>query len=520
MSDIEFDESQYLYCLKCCTWFNESSMDEAKIHKEHSAITEEIVAKQENIKSLVRGCQRQTELANPFDSIKQTQRENTKDGKAAPPVKPNDVADALMNLQSFARITGTRDKDLLKQENRVYIKGGFEFVKKQIAWHLPEESAAFRLEVVKFIADYNNAAREDFDKDKLILNCKNCFVNIETDRKYDDHEDLMSLVQIDTNYKPELGESKLFLKTIKESSPDYWEFILEHAACGLSRGHIKPERCLVLTGDGQNGKSTILLVLEKLFGKDNVGNIKMQKIQEDRFAAARLENKMVNLFPDLSEQTMEHMDVLKAIVTHDRIDVEHKGIDGWSATITAMMIFSCNELPNLPNYADSTLRRFTVLPFRQNFKQNEALKEELTTEDEKSRILNTLISYHKKLVQNGRKLIHTQTNKEVEDLWRNNSDSATQFIIKHILPLNLLEEVKGKDMVPKPTATMVYDDYIRFCHLDGQTPLTPTGFNKKMTIDGYKTYVTRENKESIRKWENCILKRIEDRVLDTSQNTL
>ena len=444
---------------------------------------------------------------DPFIEIKTKQRMQIKPNEPATPLKANDVGESLMRKNNYARIIGEPVSQLMKQENRVYKVGGLDHVTNRISRYITDSSSHFRLEAAKFISDFNATDRNEFDKNKLLLNCKNCFVNIETDKIETDGDSIKSLFQINTDYKPELGQSEKFLKMLQEAAPNYWEMILEHVSCCLSKGYVKPEKCLIFIGEGRNGKSAFFHVLDAVFGGTNISNASMHQLQEDNFIPAALENKMLNLCADLPERALKEIDILKAIITHDPIQVQLKNITSWKTTITAMMIFSCNELPPLPNHASATLRRFSVFPFRQVFGQNETLKDELMTEDEKSRILNTFISYHKKIIQNDRRLLHTQTEAEVVEHWKNNSDSASQFITKHMLPYS--PETLEANMISNPTVELVRDVYVEFCGNHGLPPQNNTRFNKQMETEGYKRITGRDGKTTVKKWQNCILKTIE-----------
>jgi len=51
---------------------------------------------------------------------------------------------------------------------------------------------------------------------------------------------------------------------------------------------------MLFNGPGQNGKSTLLNLIEKFFGSENVSGESLERLLKDRFAPANLHHKMVN----------------------------------------------------------------------------------------------------------------------------------------------------------------------------------------------------------------------------------
>ena len=55
-------------------------------------------------------------------------------------------------------------------------------------------------------------------------------------------------------------------------------------------------------GSGENGKSVCLGYIESLIGKNNVSNISLQDLSENKFMRANLDGKSANIFPDLEQK--------------------------------------------------------------------------------------------------------------------------------------------------------------------------------------------------------------------------
>ena len=474
-----------------------------EIHRVNSTCEEKLSSKE-----LETNCQNaESYFQSEIKPTMQTQPEQKEEKE-----KPEVWRDILSARDRYAKIEGT--SKLLIEKNRVFKEGGDEFVDKVLDAEVSSEGTFFWLEVRKKLGARFNAPRDDFDENKLILNCKNCFVNLETGKIEADNSQ-KSLMQIDTDFRPELGESKLFVDALKFACPDGYKMILEFAACSLSRGLINPEKAIIFCGNSNNGKSTTLITIENILGDNNYSTVRLQELQTNRFKASRLENKFANICQDLPPTELKEFDLLKPIISHEPIDVEEKNVKGWTTTITAIMMYSCNELPTLPNYGDSILKRLSVAVFSKSFTKDDLFKKSLSAPEERSRILNTLIAYHKRILDNKGKLLHVQDLRETEKIWKSHTDSATQFIAKHILPLGEgAAATEEEDMIVKPSLEQVHDDYLRFCTITNQTSLLINRFNTSMEKEGYKRYNTREKNVLVKKWSNVILRRIENRVVE------
>ena len=120
--------------------------------------------------------------------------------------------------------------------------------------------------------------RAEFDQDRMILNCKNCFVDLR-EYKIINPDQLYSLFQIDTKYNPKAGRSEIFETMVSQCTTKH-ELLLETIACSLTRQEINPEQILIMIGDTNNGKSTLIRILKAVFGTSVISSVKLQDVQE------------------------------------------------------------------------------------------------------------------------------------------------------------------------------------------------------------------------------------------------
>ena len=227
--------------------------------------------------------------------------------KTLPPT--NEIGDLILREYRFAVIEDMEDK-LWFEENHVFRINGKVILKKILQTSLEEcWNTQSQNNIINYVMAKVPHKRAEFDQNRMILNCKNCFVDLENHEILDDDK-IMSLSQITASYNPSLGRSKMFEDMLKECTPDYGMF-LELVGCALTKQEINPEKILLLVGDGNNGKSVILKIIQGIFGVDSMSHKKLQNLQGNRFALAGIENKMLNIFADIPEEPLDDFDVLK-----------------------------------------------------------------------------------------------------------------------------------------------------------------------------------------------------------------
>lgn len=120
-----------------------------------------------------------------------------------------------------------------------------------------------------------------------------------------------------------------------------------------------------LTGEGKNGKSTLINVMRAIMGHENCSAVGIQQLAANRFAPAQLEGKLCNLSEESSgyELSYEECNALKTLSSGGTMMVERKGVQGFEFTNRAKMIFAMNKRPTFREQGTALKRRLLVIPF-------------------------------------------------------------------------------------------------------------------------------------------------------------
>lgn len=205
--------------------------------------------------------------------------------------------------------------------------------------------------------------------------------------------------QIPVIYDPD-AECPRFKQFIEEVIPSQTEFYREWIGYHLLRDY-RFQRCVILVGDGDNGKSTLLNVQTALLGPDNVTSLSLYKLSTNRFAVAELDGKLGNVTADIGPDELRHTGTIKMLTGGDWMNVERKNRDPFQMKNSAKLTFSCNQLPKTPDETLAFFKRFIVIVFDKVIpkeKQDTKLLDVLSSEAELSGIFNwALIGLHRAL---------------------------------------------------------------------------------------------------------------------------
>lgn len=118
----------------------------------------------------------------------------------------------------------------------------------------------------------------------------------------------------------------------------------------------------MLIGKGGEGKSRIGLVMRSILG-DSMNTTSIQKIENNRFSRADLENKLLMVDDDMDMSALPKTNYIKSIVTAEcKMDLERKGIQSYQSQLYARFLcFGNGALTALHDQSDGFFRRQIVL---------------------------------------------------------------------------------------------------------------------------------------------------------------
>ena len=408
-----------------------------------------------------------------------------------------DYANDIMAAYRFKTLRDT--EEILYYDNGVYKNGAETLIREEAEKRIIECSSYMATEILKTIQRTTYVERSEFDKDKNILNVRNCLINIRTGEVDDHTPDYLSRVQLTAKHDPKAVAFK-FCRFIRQCLPnpvDAVTVIEEFASCLIR--DIDLQKLYMFVGGGSNGKSTFLDVVEFFLGDDNVSNVAIGDLIYGRFSRAELDGKMANIYADITDDELGKLGVLRALISGDPVLVEKKNQQPFKMRSYAKMLFSANALPEINEDSDAVFRRFIITEWNQKFDgliSKSKLVRSLTTDDELSGILNILIRVGLDLEKRGM-FKYAQSTEQLRYEWKGKADPVNNFINTciELVP----DGVEIKDVI--------YHKYVEFCLERKIIPKDVRGFNGKIKrISTLQDAVVRIKNKSTRVWQGCKLK--------------
>lgn len=121
------------------------------------------------------------------------------------------------------------------------------------------------------------------------------------------------------------------------------------------------EKMLFLFGPTRSGKSVLLELITSIIGFQNCSAESLHDLSQDKFAAANLYGKMINVCGDLSNKHVEDTSLFKRMTGRDPIKANRKYGNQFEFFCNALLAFSANEIPTVSESSRAYAAR--VKPF-------------------------------------------------------------------------------------------------------------------------------------------------------------
>ncbi|MEM4914097.1 MAG: phage/plasmid primase, P4 family [Desulfurococcaceae archaeon] len=239
-------------------------------------------------------------------------------------------------------------------------------------------------------------------------------------------------------------------------------------------------KAILLVGDGSNGKTTYLKLIEKILSRVNISCVSLSDLDPriNRFAAADLFNKLANISSEPAKRLFDPT-LLKMLTGEDLIRVERKFRDGFNMRNYAKMIFAANELPRVTEDTYAHWRRWIVIEFPNRFNPDPMFFEKTFTPDEIESII--LLALHAFRLVMERKGFTEAGVEDVRDEWLSRSNPIYR-VIKKMLDDGIIEFSRD-GVVVKTDLYELYKKYVSLTSDEDEeaTPLAQKDFTRHLT---------------------------------------
>lgn len=280
-----------------------------------------------------------------------------------------DLAGAITASDRFTRDSGGT---LFVYRSGVYRPDGEMLIRQRVKHLLLEQdcsemwSRALSNEIIEFITLDVSELPERSPTE--VINLENGLLKVRTRELLPHSPDFVSTIRIPIAFDPQATcpEIDKFIAEVfpEDAIPLAWEILGD-----LLTPNRSVQKAICLLGEGGNGKSAFLDLATNFLGAENVCHLSLQRLEADRFSAARLYGKLANICPDLPGERLSSSAMFKAITGCDRITAEIKYRDSFEFTPFARLVFSTNQLPQSADASPAFFDRWLIVPFPNRFRQ-------------------------------------------------------------------------------------------------------------------------------------------------------
>lgn len=379
----------------------------------------------------------------------------------------HDLAESLVKRFNFKTIPGKKEDEIWVYVNGIYKANGKHVIKNEVEKHLGKVCKTHYVnEIINKISRKTYIYREKFKCDDInLICCKNGVLNINTKELMPHSPDYNFTHMVPVNYKKDATCNKI-LQFVNEILYDEdIPVIQEWMGYCLYRSYFI-KKGMILIGGGDTGKTTMLNLLIKFMGEENVSGVSLQAIANDKFSTSNLYNKHLNAYDDLSATDLQDTGKFKMVTGGGWINGERKFGDSFQFKNFAKLIFSTNKIPKTKNDDDDTAyyKRWIVLVFdnvfdNANKETNKTIIDDITDDDELSGMLNWAIDGLKRVLKN-QQFSYNKDLSEIKNLMDRNSSDISKFV------QDCFTKGDYKDWLSKDE---MFEHYAEYCELNDFT---------------------------------------------------
>jgi P4 family phage/plasmid primase-like protien len=313
------------------------------------------------------------------------------------------LTEQIMTEYSLVTMRDNEEMYYYNAASGVYLKFGDSIIKEYLEILNPKIKSYTVNEIIQKIKRRTYVDRDQFDNNTDLINVQNGILNIWTGKLSQHSPDFLTIVQLPIIYNP-ISKCPAILKFLGQVLHPLDVFTAMEIIGYLLYKTAVYEKAVMLYGNGDNGKSVFIKLIESFVGPDNCSHVPLQDLDNDKFSSADLYGKLVNTFADLKSQKLLATGNFKTLVSGDSVRAQKKYGQPFSFRNKAKMIFSSNKIPDSDDKSHAYYKRWLILSFGKVFQgatRDPNLIGKLTTPEELSGLLNLALIALRQLKKDG-----------------------------------------------------------------------------------------------------------------------
>lgn len=333
------------------------------------------------------------------------------------------------------------------------------------------------------------------------INFKNGIFDVDSKKLIPHETKIFMINQVNCNYienAPKNHHIDKFLDDITSGNEKRKRTILQIIGYSLTTS-VEFQKAFIFYGKtAENGKSVLVELITNLVGDENTSHVSIHELQNGRFYASELTNKLLNVVAELPRNHLRSVEVFKSLVTGDRMSVEQKYKNRYSIKPYAKNIFTANELPRVEDTTQGFYRRLNIILFEAQFTDQEKKnfnKRNLYTQEALEYLAYISVQEYLKLLESdSRDFANEEESNKVLENYKKENNSVLSFLDSE----KIKEAFDKGQNIDRPE---LYQEYKIWCADNGYktkgrnrfyAEVQDTGIFEIKFADGYPQYRRRE----------------------------
>lgn len=309
----------------------------------------------------------------------------------------------------------------------------------------------------------------EYDREPLVC-VRNGMLDLRTGELKPHDPGYLATRALNVAYDPKVPTPVYNLWTEKIGIADQLEDLEETTAQMLDPSQT-PQRAAFLFGPSRSGKSTWLRLMRAVAGDDSTSAVTLQQLASDKFSAARIYGKVLNVAGDLSPEAVEDTTLFQMLTGEDEVEAQRKYGKQFKFRNRALFAFSANPpLPSINSPSGAFLNRIKPFVFDVSFAGKEDPSIERALMEELPGILARWVRAWQRRYERGRFL---DTDPAIRERFENEVDQAAAFINEHCTVYTA--ELADREILPDKMTSGVRDLYSAYKRVTEEAGGKPLG---------------------------------------------
>jgi putative DNA primase/helicase len=191
------------------------------------------------------------------------------------------------------------------------------------------------------------------------------------------------------------------------------------------------EKCLLLYGEGSNGKSVLYNVINAILGKENISSYSIPQLtdrQKGEYYVVTIQNKLLNYCSD-TKGAFDDTGIFKQLVSGEKVTGWHPAGRPVDFVNNTKFIFNVNILPAAAENVYGFFRRFEIIDFSITVDEEKKDRQLATKiiDNELSGVFNWILQGLERLLRN-KNLTTCKANEEALERFKIKSNNVLEFL--------------------------------------------------------------------------------------------